>query len=538
MGKFLPYLRLAFEATSSLISGLQPCFARIATMSLSDFQAYLARYTLARQLKRQHHFYVGPTNSGKTYQALETLRQAESGVYLAPLRLLAMEIRDRLMQAGVPCNLVTGEERIIMPGARHTASTIEMLRPDHAVAVAVIDEIQMLMDPDRGSAWTAALVGVPAKQVFICGANSVTASCTRVLDALNEPYTLTHLQRMTPLVIEDASICGERYHAAKLRKVLQAGDAIIAFSRKDVLTLAARIRQWGFNVATIYGALSPEVRRGESARFANGEAQILIATDAIGMGLNLPIRRVIFANIHKFDGVAPRPLNATEMRQIAGRAGRHGLYETGYVTVLEDDEQWHLNEMLACDDTVAPFALPMAVSGGDIEALSQRIPTWRLAECVEHLHAQYQRQAGLKALQWQVTPLQYQQALLIDETAPRLAMRDKYRLMCAPLAIQVPIARDYFVQCLQAIDYQRPRALPIMPEWLKGQQAQYLEQAELICQHLSLYSWLSYQYPQVFPDRELVDDARKMLNGFISRALRVQAGYGKTQRETELAQFR
>jgi len=506
-------------------------------MSLTAFDRYLSRFPLARQQRRQHHFYVGPTNSGKTYQALETLRQADSGVYLAPLRLLAMEVRDRLMQAGVPCNLVTGEERVMIPGAKHTASTIEMLRPDMAVDVAVIDEIQMLMDPDRGSAWTAALVGVPAKQVFICGANSVTESCTRVLEALNEPYTLTHLQRMTPLLIEDQSICGARYHASKLHKALQTGDAIIAFSRKDVLTLAARIRQWGSSVATIYGALSPEVRRGESARFASGEAQILVATDAIGMGLNLPIRRVIFANIHKFDGVAPRPLNATEMRQIAGRAGRHGLYDTGYVTVLEDDEQWHLHAMLQADDTAPLFALPIAAGGADIEALSQQIPTWRLAECVEYLHTQYQRQQA-SSLQWQVTPLQYQQALLIDEVAPTLSMRDKYRLMCAPLAIQVPIARDYFVQCVEAVATQQARALPHMPDWLSGQQAQYLEQAELICQHLSLYSWLSYQYPQVFTDRDMIDEARKKLNAFIGRTLRVQAGYGKTQREAELGQYR
>ena len=376
------------------------------------------------------------------------------------------------------------------------------------------------------------------RQVFICGANSVTASCTRVLDALGEPYTLTHLQRMTPLLIEDHSICGVRYHAAKLQKALQPGDAIIAFSRKDVLTLAARIRQWGFSVATIYGALSPEVRRGESARFASGEAQILVATDAIGMGLNLPIRRVVFANIHKFDGVAPRPLNATEMRQIAGRAGRHGLYDTGYVTVLEDDEQWHLHAMLQVDDTVPPFALPIAVGSGDIEALSQNIPTWRLAECMEYLHAQYQRQRGEANLQWQVTSLQIQQSFLIDDIAPNLSMRDKYRLMCAPLAIQVPIARDYFMQCVEAVATQQPRALPNMPDWLQGQQAQYLEQAELICQHLSLYSWLSYPHLQLFTHSALIDAARKKLNAFIGRALRVQAGYGKTQRETELAQYR
>lgn len=507
-------------------------------MFTSQFQQYLSRFSLARQLGRQHHFFVGPTNSGKTYQALETLRKAESGVYLAPLRLLAMEVRDRLMEAGVACNLVTGEERVMVPGAKHTASTIEMLRPDTAVAVAVIDEIQMLMDVDRGSAWTAALVGVPAKQVFICGANSVTESCTRVLDGLGEPYTLTHLQRMTPLLIEADSICGQRYHASTLRRALQTGDAIIAFSRKDVLTLAARIRQWGFHVATIYGALSPEVRRGESARFASGEAQILVATDAIGMGLNLPIRRVIFANIDKFDGVATRPLNATEMRQIAGRAGRHGLYDTGYVTVLEDDEQWHLQAMLAVDDTVPIFALPIAMEGADIETLSQKIPTWRIAECVAYLQDLHQRPSSVQPFQYQITPLQYQQALLIDEVAPKLSMRDKYRLLCAPLAIQVPIARDYFLQCVQAVASQQIRPLPAMPDWLYGQHAQHLAQAELICQHLSLYSWLSYQYPLVFPDRDLIDDARKTLNAYISRALRMQAGYGKTQRETALMPYR
>lgn len=505
-------------------------------MSVAAFHRYLSRFHLARQLGRQHHFYLGPTNSGKTYQALETLRQASSGVYLAPLRLLAMEVRDRLMQAGVPCHLITGEERILVPGARHTASTIEMLQPQHAVDVAVIDEIQMLMDPDRGSAWTAALVGVPAKQVFVCGANSVTSSCTRILDALGEPYNITHLARLTPLEIEADSVCGAQYHPAKLRKALQVGDALIAFSRKDVLTLAARLRQWGYSVATIYGALSPEVRREESARFASGEAQILVATDAIGMGLNLPIRRVLFTQLHKFDGVASRALNATEVRQIAGRAGRHGLYDTGYVNVLEDDEQWHLRAMLLADDSVAPFALPVAIPTDDIAALSESLPTWRLAECIEGLQAQAATSPAL--LQWQVTDVQYQQALLIDTWAPRLAMADKIRLLAAPTAIQVPIARDYFMQCVQAVAEGTSKALPALPEWLHSHQAHGLEQAELLCQQLSLYSWLSYQYPQLFTAGEALADARKTLNGYISRALRFQAGYGATQREAELARTR
>jgi ATP-dependent RNA helicase SUPV3L1/SUV3 len=222
------------------------------------------RYPLARQLKRQHHFYIGPTNSGKTYQAIQALIAAPSGLYLAPLRLLAMEIRDKLTLAGVPCNLVTGEERDMVDGARHTASTIEMMNPSIEVAVAVIDEVQMLQDPDRGSAWTAALIGAPAREVFICGSNAVTDLCIRAIESLDENFDITHCERMTPLVLEPDSLCGSIYSKLKVRDQLQKGDAIIAFSRKDVLTLSARFRQWGFSVASIYGALSPEVRRHES----------------------------------------------------------------------------------------------------------------------------------------------------------------------------------------------------------------------------------------------------------------------------------
>ena len=151
---------------------------------------YFNQFKLARSLKRHHHFYLGPTNSGKTYQALIALERAKSGVYLAPLRLLAMEIRDRLVAAGVPCNLITGEERELMLGAQHTASTIEMMNPSKIVDVAIIDEIQMLQDPDRGSAWTAALIGVPAKAVFICGSTAVTAPCIKTIEAMNETYEI------------------------------------------------------------------------------------------------------------------------------------------------------------------------------------------------------------------------------------------------------------------------------------------------------------------------------------------------------------
>lgn len=502
-----------------------------AQYHLSPFQTFANRFALARSLKRQHHLYLGPTNSGKTYQALNALVKAPSGVYLAPLRLLAMEVRDRLLQAGVPCSLITGEERIIMPGAKHIASTIEMMRPNQAVDVAVIDEIQMLQDPDRGPSWTAALIGVPAKQVFICGSNAVTHLFTKALDALSEPYEITYLARKTPLVMEENSICGQYYSKTKLKNKLAAGDAVIAFSRKDVLTLAARFRNWGYNVATIYGALSPEVRRHESERFLCGEAPILVATDAIGMGLNLPIRRILFANIHKFDGVATRLLDATEVKQIAGRAGRYGVYDIGYVNVLEDDEQIHIEHMLLKDDTAQIKHLPIAFQLNDLKTIAEKQFTNRLAECITYLHERYTKQDSLCTF----TPInaQYQQALIVDEIAPKMALQDKFILACAPLSLQVAIEKDYFIQCTTSIYQDKIHPLPFAPRWLNGNDSKHLEQAEMLSQHISLYAWLSYKFPHLFTEQHAVSVLRQKVADYTKRALRLQKGYEKISREIE-----
>ena len=510
-------------------------------MQATDNNLFTAQFKLARSIKRHHHFYVGPTNSGKTYHALNTLIAAKSGIYLAPLRLLAMEVRDKLLAAGVPCNLITGEERDFIAGAQHTASTIEMMNPSKMVDVAIIDEIQMLQDPDRGNAWTAALVGVPARQVFVCGSNAVTAPCLRVIESLNESYEITHLQRMTPLVLEDESLCGKRYSKPKLKPKLQKGDAIIAFSRKDVLTFSARFRQWGFTVASIYGALSPEVRRHESERFCTGKADILVATDAIGMGLNLPIRRVIFCNIHKFDGVASRLLNATEVRQIAGRAGRFGIYETGYVNIMEDDERFHIEHMLSTDDTSQLSKLPIAPNFSQIEAFANKRHNAKLAECLEYFaeHLRFNHECfELSSLK-----TQYSQALLVDAYAPNLSLKDKWIFACAPISINVNIEKDYFLLCLKSVAEHTIRHLPVVPDWLDSANPKYinhqhLETAEILSQNISLYAWLSYKFPQIFVDANLVSSYRKQVSAYIASALLVQAGYGQTARETDTMSVR
>ena len=509
-----------------------------ASIQPDDFgNSYAASFAKARAIIRHHHFYVGPTNSGKTYHALNALMAAKSGVYLAPLRLLAMEVRDKLIAAGVPCNLITGEERDMIEGAQHTASTIEMMNASKLVDVAIIDEIQMLQDPDRGSAWTAALVGVPARQVFVCGSNAVTAPCLRVLESLNETIELTTLQRMTPLVLEEESLCGRRYSKPKLKPKLQKGDAFIAFSRKDVLTLSARFRQWGFTVASIYGALSPEVRRHESERFCTDLADILVATDAIGMGLNLPIRRVIFCNIFKFDGVASRLLNATEVRQIAGRAGRFGIYETGFVNILEDDERFHIEHMLSTDDTSNLSKLPIAPNFSQMAKIANKMHTGKLAECLEFFtqkltfnHAHFELSS---------VAAQHAQALLVDEFAPKMALKDKFIFACAPISINTNIEKDYFLMCLQSAYTLTSRALPTTPTWLtsnsqKHFNSKYLEAAESLGQNISLYAWLSYKFPQVFIDGNDVKALRNQVSIYIENALLTQAGYGQTARETDI----
>lgn len=486
-------------------------------------------YQVARSLNRKIHFHLGPTNSGKTYQALIKLQSAKSGVYLAPLRLLAMEIRDRLMEAGVPCNLITGEERQLIPGAKHTACTVEMMNPNQVVDVAIIDEIQMLQDEARGYAWTAALIGAPAKEVFVCGANSVTVPCIRVIEALDEDYDITHLERKTPLLLEHEGLSGKKYNRANLKGKLQKGDAVIAFTRKDVLTLSARFRQWGHGVASIYGALSPEVRRTESRRFCEGDADILVATDAIGMGLNLPIRRVIFSSIDKFDGIASRPINATEVRQIAGRAGRFGIYDTGYVSAFENDELIHLEHMLTTSDVTDLEKLPISPSFPHLSEIAENLHTHKISEAL----AYFAERIGINSDLFEIAPLQTQTqlALLVDEYAPKLNLKDKFIFTCAPVGWDKTRERDYFLSCLDCVANNQIKALPSDTAWLNSSSPKHLEEAEDLSKDISLYAWLAHKFPKHFYQLNELPALRNKISRYIEAALLVQAGYKDTSKE-------
>lgn len=295
------------------------------TEAVLDLKNYHNSFELARKIKRKINFVIGPTNSGKTFQALNALMKAETGVYLAPLRLMALEAYEKLNDSGIPCNLITGEESIIIEGAKHTSSTIECMDLSNPIECAIIDEIQMIADSDRGWAWTNALLGVPAKEVYAIGNISALNKSVELIKEVDDYYEVFNKQRLSSLSTLTTFVT-----LYELKK----GDALIAFSKKQVLRYAIKLRNLGKKVSVIYGALSPEVRKKQAHLFSSGANDILVSTDAIGMGLNLPIDRVIFSTLEKYDGREIRTLNHTEIKQIGGRAGRFN--SAGSVGILMD----------------------------------------------------------------------------------------------------------------------------------------------------------------------------------------------------------
>jgi len=283
----------------------------------------------AKDMYRKVYIHVGLTNSGKTYDGLQALKKAESGAYLGPLRLLALEVFDTLNDDGVPCSLLTGEERIDVPFSNIVASTIEMCDYYKHYDVVVIDEAHLVADRERGSHWTRAILSIDADELHICTAPEGLGIIENLIHNTGSSYEVVHHQRLTPL-----EFAGEFEDLSKV----EPGDALITFSRREVLRIAAELEAAGVKASVVYGALPPPSRREEVRKFASGETSVVVATDAIGMGVSLPIRRVIFCKTKKYDGVSTRRLMVSEVKQIAGRAGRYGKYDVGYVLTMDTPE--------------------------------------------------------------------------------------------------------------------------------------------------------------------------------------------------------
>jgi len=279
-------------------------------------------YLKARHMKRKFFIHLGDTNTGKTYNAMERLKSAKKGVYLSPLRILALENFEKLNNEGVICDLSTGEEEIINLGATHTSCTIEKVNLKEHYDIAVIDEIQMISDSFRGMAWSRSVLGLQCDEIHICGAANAKCILETIINDCNDEYEIKEYKRAIPLEVEYKNF---NYNDT------QDGDAIVVFSKKKVLEIAQEYSSKGIKTSIIYGDLPPEVRKMQYKQFVNKETKVLVTTDAIGMGVNLPIRRIIFISIRKFDGEEVRELTSQEIKQVGGRAGRIGIYDTGYI---------------------------------------------------------------------------------------------------------------------------------------------------------------------------------------------------------------
>ncbi|NLA87183.1 MAG: RNA helicase [Clostridiales bacterium] len=449
-------------------------------------------YAAARRMKRGFILHLGETNTGKTYRAIERLKQSRNGVYLAPLRILALENYERLNREGVPCDLLTGEEELTVVGAQHICSTIEKLDIDKEYETAVIDEVQMIANSQRGFAWSRALLGLKCTEIHICGAINAKDLLIKILEDCGDPYEIIEYKRDTPL-----EVCSAPFSLKEIEK----GDALVAFSKRRVLELSKYFQERGIKSSVIYGDLPPEVRRMQYHAFIKGANKILITTDAIGMGVNLPIRRIIFMDLQKFDGEEKRYITSQETKQIAGRAGRKGIYDVGYVCTASIDYLF-VKENLETDDepllkaVIGPGEAIMNIKG---LPLREKLALWSTQE--ERLSY--------------YTKMDVRDYLLILESVKqyRLPEPAEYRLMRLPFDVNdmellgtfLDYVDEYFIKKNAQISMPKPSG-------------SFLSDLEKYYQKLGLYYSFSKNFGIDF-DPDWVYKERERTSGRINKLL-------------------
>ncbi|XP_078436287.1 ATP-dependent RNA helicase isoform X3 [Wolffia australiana] len=414
MKHLILWRRLLLRSTSSRNADRWNCSRRFGTqdgrqkLDLTDLTCPHAWYPNARRKKRKVFLHVGPTNSGKTYNALKSLERSSSGIYCGPLRLLAWEVANRLNKAGVQCDLITGQEREEKEGARHKSVTVEMADTCGDYNCAVIDEIQMISCRTRGFSFTRALLGISSDELHVCGDPAAVPLIQKILEVTGDTIKVLYYDRLSPLL--------------PLKRPLgsfaniQRGDCIVTFSRQEIYKLKRHIEIEGRHLCSVvYGSLPPETRTRQASMFNDERSNfdVLVASDAIGMGLNLNISRVIFSTLKKFDGIELRELSIPEIKQIAGRAGRYGSkFQTGEVTCIDADDLPLLHSSLESPSPVLERA--GLFPSFDLLSLYSRIhmttdlhhilerfvekaklsPNYFISDCEQMLRATNRRRAG------------------------------------------------------------------------------------------------------------------------------------------------
>ena len=482
---------------------------------------YPQSFEVASRMPRKFIALLGPTNSGKTHRAMEELAKASSGVYLAPLRLLALENYERLQAARphgkeIKVSLITGEERRLAEGATHVASTVEMLDTKRQVEVAVIDEIQMLADRDRGAAWTTAVCGAPAATVYLVGAPEARRAIEALAERLEVPLEVHVLKRMAPLAMEPAPV-------RKLSN-LRRGDAVIAFSRRDVLMWRDMITEKGLSVATVYGNLSPEVRRAQAERFREGQADIVVGTDALAMGLNMPIARIVMTTAVKYNGVEEEEISAALAKQIAGRAGRYGVHEEGFVAGYDDETHSVMRSLMKEKIPPVPATgFAVAPSLEQLHRISSVTGETSLVKLLKRFVHNIDVPDGF--FYPRITEEQNERAEWLD-TLP-LSVAEKFMLSLVPISSKVPMLQSAWEHW--ALSLAKKKVCKLTPN---PQQLFYmnLQEVEDTCRMYSAYAWLGYREQEFFPSIEQAQELAREASERVDSLLQQQNAAARQRR--------
>ena len=425
-------------------------------------------YMITRRMKRKIYIHLGDTNTGKTYNAVERLKKAKKGVYLSPLRILALENYDKLNNEGIVCDLMTGEEEIIKENSTHISCTIEKVNLKQNYDIAVIDEIQMINDTQRGIAWSRAVLGLRCNEIHICGAMNAKELLIKILEDCEDDYEIKEYHRSIPLIVETKNFS---YND------VQEGDAIVVFSKKRVLEIAQDYSNKNIKTSIIYGDLPPEVRKMQYEQFINKENKDLVTTDAIGMGVNLPIRRIIFMAIRKFDGEEVRELTSQEVKQIAGRAGRKGIYDTGYVAGVSDTHNLISRKLEVKDDIIKHAVIGPSEAILTIKSLplNEKLVLWKTRESKIDYY----------------TKMDISEYLLILEKIKRYKLKeeDQWDLLKVPFDVSSEELMDKFLEYVDEVFVAKLEEIT-KPTCFTGN----LDDLEIYYQKINMY----YSFSKIF----------------------------------------
>ncbi|WQF80521.1 Putative helicase, P-loop containing nucleoside triphosphate hydrolase, suv3 domain 1 [Colletotrichum destructivum] len=488
---------------------------------LADLRFPQEWFPATRAIQRTIHLHVGPTNSGKTYRALKALENAQSGIYGGPLRLLAHEIYSRFQAKGRPCAMITGEEQRIPDSDNYFIScTVEMTPLNRLVDVAVLDEIQMISDRDRGWAWSQALLGVMAKEVHLCGEERVVDLIKSICSSIGEKCIVHRYQRLSPLQTMKKSLGND---LTKLRK----GDAVVAFTRVNLHGLKNAIEDaTGRRCAIVYGSLPPETRAQQAALFndPDNEYDFLVASDAIGMGLNLEIKRVIFETATKHDGTQYRTLTTSEIKQIGGRAGR---YKTARQAATDPNGTAAPEEKMGYVTTIVDDDLPIIEKAFNSETQPLDVATIHPpASVIEQFSEYFPPDTPLSFILLrlrELAPVSQRYSVYISELSLEIAdaiqefpmtIQERITILHAPASLREPGMRAIIKAVAKCISTRTGGALydiqPINLELLdatlddfSNQGRRYLHSIEALHQAITIYLWVSYRFPNIFTSQAL-----------------------------------